>query len=376
MKKIKLLAATLGLCAVAGGLVGCNKDDGTINVGLHLNFGPGAGYSAIQQGYFKDEGLSVSPVMGSGPSLAAQLEENKIQVSFMGGGVAYKYFINNPKIQIVALDNLTDDDRLIASKTGKGGSLTIDSSVSDLAAALKGSSVMLDATATPMTFFKSLVDTINVTFTNDSDKIWFVDPSSESSANYPALTDTASYVETNKVSIVNTSNTNVAQSMQGTSKTDFCVAFAPVSTTLENDTANFTTVAKTSTHMPTQIQPSTWGVNKEWLSTHKEDFQKFMNALVKGMDYRNADPSKCAEDIEKVSNGQVTAVSCNTTNAEWLSSARQLELYANGKMMEYVNNIRTAKKSSNADVFDDSVTAEKAVDFTYLLAACASQQTK
>ena len=162
MKKMKLAGCILGLACLAGTVVGCGGDDpNSVKLGLHTNYGAGAGYSALNQGFFEDEELNVTAQMGEGPALAASLVAGQINVSFMGNGVAWNYFTDKQEITLVALDNLTNDDKLIASTTGKGKDLTADSPVSDLADALRGSTVVLDQGATPITFWGNLLSTIN-----------------------------------------------------------------------------------------------------------------------------------------------------------------------------------------------------------------------
>ena len=301
MKKMKLAGCILGLACLAGTVVGCGGDDpNSVKLGLHTNYGAGAGYSALNQGFFEDEELNVTAQMGEGPALAASLVAGQINVSFMGNGVAWNYFTDKQEITLVALDNLTNDDKLIASTTGKGKDLTADSPVSDLADALRGSTVVLDQGATPMTFWGNLLSTINAQL-EDADKLWSKNLKGDV---IPKGADTS--IAANEVILENSSNANVAVSMQK-GEYDFCVAFAPVSTTLLNDTENFKMIASTLTHMPDTYTPSTWAVNTAWLETHQDTFQRFMNALVKGMNFRRDNQAECAKDIEKITAGTFIA---------------------------------------------------------------------
>lgn len=361
MKKFSLFGALAAVAVL--GVTSCGSSGATVKVGLHANLGAGAGYSAINQGFMKDEGITAEAVVGDGPSLATQVIANKIQVSFMGGGVAWNYFAENSDIKIVALDNLTDDDRLIARTTGKGASLTINSSLEDIGEALKGSTVALDQTATPATFWTSLITEVNKVL-EPGDKIWY----QQDDAKLPeGLTD-ADYVTANEVKVENVKNTNISTSAQ-TAKWDFVIAFAPVATQLEKDTANWKTVCKTSTHMADSYAPSTWAVNTTWLKDNEETFKKFMVALVKGMNYRNQHVAETCKDIETVTAGQVAADSLNTDIAVWLSAEQQLELDSSGKMMKYVENIRNGQLAgANADKIVKS--AKDACDFSYLIEAC------
>lgn len=371
MKKAKLFTILCASAFIGALATGCsNNEKGssesqaelpTVKIGLHLNLGAGAGYSAYQQGFFRAEGVNVVVETGTGPALATKLVEGSLNVSFMGGGVAWNYFTTKQEIKIAALDNLTDDDRLIATTSGKGKNLTSTSTLAEVGEALKGASVALDLTATPATFFQTLITGINATKTADADKLWYND----GAQNLPQGLET--YTEGNKVTVANVTNANLTTTMQAKTY-DFCVAFAPVASRLEKDTTNFKTIVKTSTHFSDAYQPSTWGVNSKWLSENEETFKKFMKGLVRGMNYRRDDPSKTCKDIETVTAGSVSASSLETDIAVWLGDKEQLELNTNGKMKKYAENIRQAKQS-NENV-DSSITVEKATVFNYLIDAC------
>ncbi len=365
MKKINLLVAACAVGLTAGAMVSCNGTDDSnlpvVRVGLHANLGAGAGYSAYNRGFFKAEGVKVEVTVGAGPALATQVVNGDLDVSFMGGGVAWYYFAKDtPKIKMAALDNLTDDDRLIATTTGKGKDLTINSTLNEIGEALRGASVLCDLSATPKEFLTKVIDGANATF-EDSKKLWWSDGTTKLPAGLP------SYAAENEVKVESATNTNVAVSMQG-GNYDFCIAFAPVSSTLEKDTAKYKTVCKTSTHFSENYTPSTWAVNTKWLANNEETFKKFMKGLVRGMNYRHDNPTGTTEDIEAVTAGQTTAASMATDIAVWLNAEQQLELDSTGKMKKYAENIRQGKLS-NENV-DANVTVEQATCFSYLIEAC------
>lgn len=359
MKKVKLIATLGALAMVAGAVTGCGPKGDTVRLGLHLNFGAGAGYSAIAQGYFEEEGITIDQQTGDGPSLAAALVSGQIDVSFMGNGVAWNYFTEREEIKLVALDNLTNDDKLIASKQGKGKDLTAESSLTDLADALRGAKVVFDQNATPKSFWNNLLSTINADL-DDSQDIWWQDIDGNQ---LPA--GLASYDEANKINVSQATNANVGVAMQR-HEYDFCVAFAPVSSNLINDSSNFTMVASTLTHMPDSYTPSTWAVNAKWLENNEETFKKFMRGLVKGMNFRRDNPVQSEKDVESLTNGTFTATGA-VDIAKWLGAEEQLEILGNGDAMKYVQNIRNSQTS---DQMSDSVTAEKAANFSYLEEAC------
>lgn len=366
MKKINLLVAVCAVGLTAGSIVSCggSTDDSNlpvVRVGLHANLGAGAGYSAYNRGFFTDEGVKVEVTVGAGPSLATQVVNGDLDVSFMGGGVAWYYFAKDtPKIKMAALDNLTDDDRLIATTTGKGANLTINSTLNEIGNALRGANVLVDLSTTPKEFLTKVIDGANATFTDDK-KLWWSDGTTQ----YPA--GLSSYAADNEVKVENGSNANVAASMVG-GKYDFCIAFAPVSSTLEKDTAKYKTVCKTSTHFSDNYTPSTWAVNSKWLSNNEATFKKFMKGLVRGMNFRHDNPTGTTQDIETVTAGQTTAESMATDIAVWLNADQQLELNSTGKMKKYAENIRQGKLSNES--VDANVTIEQATCFDYLIEAC------
>lgn len=370
MKGIKLFTL-LGITAVLGGtLSSCGSKENTVKIGLHGNYGAGAGYSAIAQGFFEEEGINIEKVIGTGPNLASSLVSGDLNISFMGNGVAWNYFTANPAIKIVALDNLTDDDRLIATKTGKGKDLTVNSTTAELAEALKGSTVALQLDATPGSFWTSLVTTLNKDLT-DGNKIWY---DTGDGKKLPEGLAESNYVDTNKVTIASVANANITAVMSS-GQYDFCVTFAPVASVLEKDTSKYTVAARTSTHMADAYTPSTWAVNAKWLESNQELFQKTMNALVKGMNFRAKNPGETAKDIEKISASQVLASSLETDIAVWLDANKQLELLNNGKAIKYVENIRDSQvNGGNKDKVSKDITAEKAADFSYLKKACEANK--
>lgn len=363
MKKLKLLLTVATTALAVGTVTGCGTSDNTVRVGLHLNLGAGAGYSAYNQGFAEAQGVNMEISTGTGPNLAASLIAGELDVSFMGNGVAYNYLTENSNIKLFALDNLTDDDRLIA-RIGDGyagNDLTIESSLTDIRDALKGSTVALDQTGTPITFLYNLVTVINSVSTSADDYIWYRDTEG---ARIPTTLE--SYVDANEITLQNVTNANIAAGAESATW-DFAIAYAPVSTTLENQTSLFKTVCKTSTHLEEYwaYTPSTWAVNTDWLANNEETFKKFVVALVQGMNFRHDYPETTCQDIETVTAGAVTAADLDVNIAEWLNADRQKEIINNGFAMELVENI----VSSQGDDESYVKTAEQIADFSYLLEA-------
>lgn len=358
--KFSLLASTLVM--LASGLVGCQEKGETVRMGFHDNFGPSAAMTAVAEGYFKEQGINPKVSFATGPNCASALISGSLDVSFMGNGVAWNYFSETSKIKLVALDNLTDDDRLIATKTGRGKNLTISSTANDLIAALKGSKVALDMNATPKSFFNQLINSLNKEVENNT-KIWYQDTEGKK---FPEGLADAEYVNTNKLTIVNVLNANLTSSMTGNDAPDFCVAFAPIATTLEKDSAKYTVVAKTSTHLSESYTPSTWAVNIDFLNKHEDTFKKFMTALVKGMNKRAESPETAAKALETVSAKPGRAAETATDVAKWLTAQDQIDLCekSDGKGYKYVENIRNSQDQTKV-----VKTVAEATDFSYIVEA-------
>ncbi len=374
MTKTKFFALAGATLLALGGLASCGEDKKSdesgskealevVKVGFQGNFGAAAGMTAVNEGYFKEFGIDAQYSVAGGPALAASVISGQTDVVFLGNGVAWNYFTETSTMKLVALDNLTDDDRLIATTTGKGKDLTLNSSHADLVAALKGARVGLDLSKTPGSFWSSLVDVLNKELP-EGKKLWYSDGTSQ----LPSGLTT--YAEDCQVEIVTATNENLATSMLKDDAPDFCVAFAPVATTLEKNTSKFKTVAKTSTHMAESYTPSTWAVNADFLKNHESTFKKFMKGLVKGMEKREKDPATAANAVEVCTGGTTSAASINTDIAVWLGIDKQIELCGTttGKGYTYAENIRN---SALAGVNKDKVkkTVAEAVDFSYVVEA-------
>ena len=111
MKKVKLIATLGALAMVAGAVTGCGPKGDTVRLGLHLNFGAGAGYSAIAQGYFEEEGLDVEIILTSGADkVTAAVLSGDVQIGFCGSeSTIYNYNQGN-KDYLINFAGLTKKD--------------------------------------------------------------------------------------------------------------------------------------------------------------------------------------------------------------------------------------------------------------------------
>jgi ABC-type nitrate/sulfonate/bicarbonate transport system substrate-binding protein len=369
MKKgLGLLAVTAFM--VAGGLVSCggntNTELKTVKVGLQGNFGASAGFVGIEEGYFEDEGIKAEKQVLTGPNIIAGLKAGTVDIGFLGNGVSWNYFVpENTPIKMLTIDNLSNDDRLIVNKNSTHAgvkSITTSSSLTDLYTALKGSTLAADLTATPGSFLNSMLDKVNEGIAADK-QIWY----KNLDAKYPTTaTSSADY----QITIQNVANSSITATMTGADAPDFCIAFAPISATLLLDTAKFGEGFTTAINMPEKLTPSTWAVSTAFLKDNKDTVQKFMNGLVKSLDYRSENVNGAAADT---ANQLRVDISTIITGVAYWPSAKDLQGYfstADGQGMKYVEQIRSSQLA-NTNLKDVTPLASSAViDTTYLLNAC------
>lgn len=372
MKKSLFVLGAAALLS-AGVLAGCgesgssaassvNNDHGKVTVGLQGNLGASAGFVGIEEGYFKEEGVTVTPQVTTGPNIITGLKSGTIDIGFLGNGVSWNYFVADPAIKMLTIDNLSDDDRLIASTTGKGKNLTLESPTADLFDALKGSTVALDYAATPGTFLKSLIDTLN-NGKAAAEQLWFKDVDDV----YPTTAgQTAAY----QITIQNMSNGNVTAAMTGsTGVPDFCVAFAPISTQLINK--GLKEVAKTSTHMPNKLTPSTWAVSTSFLDKNADTVQYFMNGLVKAFNLRGTNINRAVADTANQLKADTSDY--NSGIAYWPTAQDLYDWFKTdtSKGYTYVDQIRQSQiNGTNLKDVTNPKTAKEVVVSSYLINAC------
>ena len=380
MKKVKLLSlAAVGILALVGA-TSCtdpnpNPDVNgggsvyTVKMGLQNNMGGACGTVAYVEGYFKDEGVSVSQQVLSGPNIASNLLQGSLDVGFLGNGVAWNYFTKDSKIKLIAIDNITDDDRLLANPNSeKAKNLPAADGKLDnyeqLADALAGASVLFNPTTTPATFFTSLVTEIN-THLEEGEKIWW-----QSGTDKLPASGITTYSEDRKINVDNNiTEQNMASALRGGTY-DFAVAFSNAANTIQT-TLNYKIVARTSSHLSTEnIVPSTWAANVDFIENHPDEFAKWMKGLVRGMDRRHDNPDKTADAVVEVLNHTVEKSTIDLNPGYWPTREDQLDYIKEGGIAyTYVENIRNNHLSgeNKAKVVK---TAKEAADFSYLKTAC------
>ena len=335
------------------------EDNGKIRIGLNLDFGSGAAYSAFNQGYFIEEGLSPDVVVTGESDFIEGLLSGEINVGVVGNRSSVNYFTKDSTIKMVAIDNLSNDERLISFNFGNGAGLTSNSTIEELGEALSGSSVVLDRGSQSYSFWNGLIDKINMQLPSDKD-IWYLN-----SYGRKIPTNLEVYLDKNQINVIHMKNSLIYDAMQ-TEEYDFCVAFSNEASNLVKEKGMFTMIASPITHLKEFITPLTWAVNLEWLKTHEETMKKYMRALVRGMNFRRDDPEMCEIDIEYVTCGGYKR-GFPFDSVYLLGAEEQLEIIHTGDAYQYVQNIWSSHFSS-----DDSeqISVDEVVDFSYLINAC------
>lgn len=341
MKKLTVLLLCLVLAFSVMALTGCDEPPPVESLGT-VRFGIHPGQSAFQSGYlvsaletYKDYNFEIDMQVMTGPNVFAMLASGELDIGFLGNGMAWHYFEPNAKIQVLTIDNLTNDDRLIM-RTNMG--FVANTPLEDLYTLLPGKTLALDLTTTPGTFLKSLVNAINKGRA-DADKIWYEDVE----GGYP-LKGAAD----KQITILNTTTANIPAVMQDKS-VDGCIAYGSYKTVLQNDTANYLIAATTFTHLSDTVTPSTWAVNKQFAAEHPELVQAFMNALLDAMDYRSVEANwpHCIELAMPFD--QLDAENYDATAAYWPSKADLKSYYETETSIGYVylEQIRASHMGNN-----------------------------
>ena len=309
---------------------------GTVHYGIHQ------GGSAFSAGFLLNElklnekyNFDIKMTVTTGPNVFSALSAGEMDIGFLGNGMAWHYFEKDPKIAILTIDNLTNDDRLIVRK---GLGIEEYEPLDSLGEKLPGMTLACDLTTTPGTFLKSLVNAINKDKA-DEDKIWYEDIEGA----YP-LKGAAD----KEIPILNTTNANITAVMQDKS-IDCCITYGNTKMAIQRDTDNYVIAATTFTHLSDTVTPSTWAVNKEFCEKNPELVQAFVNALVEAMDYRSNKDNwdHCIELA--VPFDQLSPEDYDPEAAYWLSKADLKEYFGedSGQGFTYLNQIRASHMGNN-----------------------------
>lgn len=357
---IAVLSVVLALVMVTMALVGCKPEEkpegslGKVIYGMHPgNAAACAAFIFDEQDVEKKYNFTVERVVTTGPNVYAALAAGTMDIGFLGNGMGWHYFEENSMIQILTIDNLTNDDRLLVKK-GKG--ISENETIENLYKKLPGLKMAIDLTTTPGTFLKSLVNEINKG-RSDADKVWYEDVEKA----YP-LKGAAD----KEIIVVNTLNSNITAVMED-SKIDCCVSFGPQKKTLLN-TNNYVTAATTFTHLSDTVTPSTWAVNKEFAAKNPELVVAFLKALVEGMNYR-ADSKNYTDLIAMASKFDQLPVEVYDMDVAYWPNAEDLKGYyatSTSAGYQYIAQIRASHLGRNGLTEANAKTVAQAFDDTFI----------
>ncbi len=281
-----LCAATL---VFAGGAKDANKKLTTVRVGIHANEG-GAPLAAVaqDQGFFEKYGIEpVFTIVESGPAemTAMRADNRTLDVGYIGAGVAW-----NPidgagnSLSFVFLDVLSNAEMLLAKKgifSDTNGNGKYDNN--EIYNGLKGKTVYIEVGTTPGGWFKNLIDLVNEG-KPDADKLWISSETSSYLAGYiPPNTNPA-----NRVTVINTHNSNLPAGKASGGGMDIIAAYSPATVTILNTNPNAETIATTVGNFPPEKSfPSTWVASDKWIAENPEAAQNFINALYEAALWRS-----------------------------------------------------------------------------------------
>jgi hypothetical protein len=277
-----LLSASLAMAADNRALV-------NVRVGIHANEG-GSSLAAVAQekGYFKKYGINpVFTIVESGPvEMTAMRADNRtLDIGYIGSGVAW-----NPidgagnSLSFVFLDCLSNSEMLLAKKgvfTDANKNNLYDNA--EIYAGLRGQTVYIEVGATPGAWFLSLVALAN-TGKSDADKLWV----SCETASYLSGYTAPNANPTNKVTVVNTLNSNLPAGM-ATDAMSIVAGFAPATNTILKTNKKAETIATTAKSFPPEKSfPNTWVASDKWLAENPKLAQDFICALYEASIWRAA----------------------------------------------------------------------------------------
>ncbi|MBR6566885.1 MAG: ABC transporter substrate-binding protein [Spirochaetaceae bacterium] len=293
MKKFTLVALAL-ICAATLVFAGGAKESeagktlAKVRVGIHGNEG-GAPLAAVakEQGFFAKYGIDpVFTIVESGPAemTAMRADNRTLDVGYIGAGVAWNPIDGGgaDPLSFVFLDVLSNAEMLLAKKgifTDANKNGKYDNS--EIYTGLKGRTVYIEVGTTPGGWFKTLIELANEG-KSDADKLWISCETSSYLAGYTAPNSN----EANKVTVINTLNTNLPAGM-ATGQMDIIAAYSPATVTILNTNSNVEKVATTVGNFPPSMTfASTWVASDKWIAEDPAVAQNFINALYEAAIWR------------------------------------------------------------------------------------------
>ena len=302
----------------------------TANVGIHNN-APGASLfaTALKMGYFDEEHITpnYTIVTGGAAEMAAMRTENPtLDIGFIGAGVAWNAMdASGVPISFVFMDDISNNEQLLVNESV---GLTPDSSWEEIYNALKGQTVFVDTSTTPGGWMKEFVTRVNLyggpgdTEVPDEQKLWIDTEDSSFLEGYTNPNPTGD--EAYRVFFYSMSNDTIPAAFQS-GDAQICCCYSPSTTTIRN--AGGIKVATAETHMPDYTYINTWVANDNWLKENPDVAQRFMNALIKAMDYRSSHEEEAADMAEEVTEAAKDSFYCEDYI---VYSAQELSDYLEG----------------------------------------------
>ena len=252
MKLRKLLAMLLSLAMVAGLLAGCGGDTTpseepsdtvepvTVTVGYMNNYGSlWALVSAIELGYFEDEGITVNTQsFGDGPTIIAALESGSTQFGYIGDG-AHRLCVQG-QAEIIGLSHISNGDAVIA-----GPDIT---SLEDLA----GKTVGYAPGTSSETILVNALNSVGLTMDDIT-----------------AMSMDASAVVAAMLS----------------DGLDACAIWSPESLTILDQMEGAHKLAQNTDFSDISVSLASWIVTPSYLEENRDVAVRFMRAILRAMDY-------------------------------------------------------------------------------------------
>ncbi|MCD7784763.1 MAG: ABC transporter substrate-binding protein [Oscillospiraceae bacterium] len=270
--------------------------------------------TAIDQGYFEEEGLEVNLVeFADGPTIIAAMEGGSIDFGYIGQG-AHKLCVQG-NATIICMSHIGNADAVIGTS-----SVT---SLEDLA----GKTVAYSSGTSSETILLLALQSIGLTM----DDITAMDMDSSSM---------------------------VTAMLSGS--VDACAVWSPATLTILEEDETCTLLCDNSTFSDTSISIASWIATPEYLEENEEVAVKFVRALLKGMTYASDEANyeyvaelvatQCAVDYE-------TAYE-QRGDGEWYTADMISEAISDGSMEAYYqlqqDNFLTAGSIEESDVCDVS----------------------
>lgn len=284
----KLIALTLALACLLFGAAAVAE---TLNVAYMPNYGSlWSVETAIQKGYFEEEGITVNLVeFADGPTIIAAMESGSIDVGYIGQG-AHKLCING-RASIFALSHVSNGDALIAAK----GIKTVEE--------LKGKIVAYSSGTSSEDILKNSLAKAGMTM--DDIKAMDMD---------------ASAIVTAMLS----------------GGVDACATWSPNSLKILEEMPDAVKLTDNMTFSDTTVSLASWICMPKYAAEQRDTLVRFTRALFKGMDY-SADEhhdevsqwvcAQTATDYDSVYNQR--------GDAEWLTGKEVAAGAADGTVAKY-----------------------------------------